>query len=188
MILTAFINDAAYDFDVPQKMLDEGESFFSKLDADMEGGYQMSREFVENPGRKERCQIVADRLLDALNDKNVTLCLLLCAYIIDRMPGVTVVRVDTDGDIFNTHFGNADEYQAAPKPTDEEARNKATEDLSDVYKVGRVYKFSLRDLTTGKWEEAPAAKTEDEAKKLRRNALENRCKELKGRIISQDMQ
>jgi len=184
MILTAFINEIAYDFDVPQKMLDEGESFFSKLDADMEGGYQMSREYVESPGRKERCQIVADRILDAMSDKNITLTLLLCAYIIDRMPGVTVVHVDTGGEIFNTRFGNAEEYQAAPQITDEEASNKANEDLSDVYKVGRVYKFSMRDLTTGKWEEAPAAKTEEEAKQLRDNAFKNRCKELKGRIIS----
>ena len=188
MILTAFINDIAYDFDVPQKMLDEGESFFSKIDADMEGGYQMSREYVDNPGRKERCQIVADRILDAMSDENVTLSLLLCAYIIDRMPGVTVIHVDTTGEIFNTRFGNAEEYQAKPRMSDEEARNKASEDLSDVYKVGRVYKFSLRDLTTGKWEEAPAAKTEDEAKQLRENALDNRCKELKGRVVSLDMQ
>ena len=187
MILTAFINEIAYDFDVPQKMLDEGESFFSKLDADMDGGYQMSREYVDNPGRKERCQIVADRILDAMSDDNRTLMLLLCAYIIDRMPGVTVVHIDTAGEIFETRFGNAEEYQAKPKLTDEEARKKATEDLSDVYKVGRVYKFSLRNLTTGKWEEAPAAKTEDEANQLRTNALENRCSELKGRVISLDM-
>jgi len=184
MILTAFINDIAYDFDVPQEMLDEGETFFSKIDADMDGGYQMSREFVDNPGRKERCQIVADRLLDAMSNDNKTLALLLCAYIIDRMPGVTVMHVDMEGDIFNTRFGNADEHQAAPKLSDEEARNKANEDLSEVYKVGRVYRFSVRDLMTGKWEETPAVKTEDEAIKLRAIAFESRRKELKGRIIS----
>lgn len=184
MILTAFINETAYDFDVPQKMLDEGESFFSKIDADMEDGYQMSREFVENPGRKERCQIVANRILDAMSDEKITLALLLCAYIIDRMPGVTVARIDTTGDVFETHFGNAEEHQATPRLTDEEAHDKASADLSDVYKVGRVYKFSLRDLNTGKWEETPAVKTEEEATQLRSNALENRCKELKGRIIS----
>jgi len=184
MILTAFINDTAYDFDVPQQMLDEGESFFSKIDADMDGGYQMSREFVEKPGRKERCQIVADRILDAMSDENITLSLLLCAYIIDRMPGVTVAHIDTDGDIFDTRFGNADEHQAKPRLTDEQARMRANEDLSEVYKVGRVYKFSVRDLLTGKWEETPAVKTEDEAKRLRAIAFDKRCKELKGRIIS----
>ena len=184
MILTAFINDIAYDFDVPQEMLDEGESFFSKIDADMEGGYQMSREFVENPGRKERCQIVADRILDAMSDDNKTLSLLLCAYIIDRMPGVTVAHIDTAGDIFDTRFGNAEEHQAAPQLTDDDACKKANEDLSEVYKVGRVYRFSVRDLITGKWEETPAVKTEEEAKRLRTIAFESRRKELKGRVIS----
>ena len=184
MILTAFINDTAYEFDVPQEMIDEGESFFSKIDADMDGGYQMSREYVENPGRKERCQIVADRILDAMSSDNKTLALLLCAYILDRMPGVTVVHIDMEGDIFNTRFGNADQHQPKPRLTDEEARNKAAEGLSDIYKVGRVHRFSVRDPFTGKWEESPAVKTEEEAKKLRAAAFDKLYKELKGRVIS----
>ena len=186
MILTAYINDIAYDFDVPQEMLDEGESFFSKIDADMDGGYQMSREFVDNPGRKERCQIVADRILDALSSENKTLALLLCAYIIDRMPGVTVAHIDTEGDIFNTHFGNADEHQTKTLLSDEEARDKAQQGVSDIYKVGRVYKFSVRDGITGAWEESPAVKTEEEAKKLRAAAFDKLYRDAKGRVISLD--
>lgn len=184
MILTAYINDTAYDFDVPQEMLDDGESFFSKIDADMDGGYQMSREFVEKPGRKERCQIVADRILDALSSGNKTLALLLCAYLIDRMPGVTVAHIDTEGDILNTHFGNAAEHEPKPLVTDEEARAKANESLSDIYKVGRVHKFSVRDSISGKWEESPTVKTEEEAKKLRAAAFDKLYKESKGRVIS----
>jgi len=186
MILTAHINDTVYNFDVPQEMLDEGESFFSKIDADMDNGYQMSREFVDNPGRKERCQIVADRILDALSENNKTLALLLCAYIIDRMPGVTVVHVDTEGDINNTRFGNAAEHEPKPLVTDEEARAKANESLSEVYKVGRVHKFSVRDALTGKWEESPTVKTEEEAKKLRAAAFDKLYREAKGRVISLD--
>jgi len=187
MILTAYINDIAYNFDVPQEMLDEGESFFSKLDADMDGGYQMSREFVDNPGRKERCQIVADRILDALSSKNVTLTLLLCAYLIDRMPGVTVAYIDTEGEIFNTRFGNADEHEPKPPLTDEEARAKANDSLSEIYKVGRVHKFSVRDPITGKWEESPSVKTEEEAKMLRAAAFDKLYRESKGRVISLDL-
>ncbi len=186
MILTAYINETAYDFDVPKEMLDEGESFFSKIDADMDGGYQMSREFVEKPGRKERCQIAADRILDALSEDNKTLALLLCAYIIDRMPGVTVAHIDTEGDILNTRFGNAAEHQPKALVTDEEARAKANESLSDIYKVGRVHKFSVRDVITGKWEESPASKTEEEAKKLRAVAFDKLHREMKGRVISLD--
>ena len=186
MILTAYINDTAYDFDVPQDMLDEGESFFSKIDADMDGGYQMSREFVDNPGRKERCQIVADRILDALSAENKTLALLLCAYIIDRMPGVTVAHIDTEGDIFQTRFGNATEHEPKKLVSDEEARDKANESLSEIYKVGRVHKFSVRDTLTGKWEESPAVKSEEEAKKLRAAAFDKLYRDMKGRVISLD--
>lgn len=186
MILTAIINETSYSFDVPQEMLDDGESFFSKVDADMDQGYQMSREFVENPGRKERCQIVANRILDAMSDGNKTLALLLCAYIIDRMPGVTVVWIDTEGDMFNTRFGNAEQHQPQEPLSDDEARARANEDLSGVYKVGRVYRFSTRDPFSGSWQESPAVKTEDEAKKLRAEAFDARYRELKGRVISLD--
>lgn len=186
MILTAYINDAAYDFVVPQEMLDEGESFFSKIDADMDGGYQMSREYVESPGRKERCQIAADRILDALSSGNKTLALLLCAYIIDRMPGVTVAHIDTEGDIFNTRFGNEAEHKPKTLLSDDEARDKANASLSEIYKVGRVYKFSVRDAFTGKWEESPASKTEEEANKLRAAAFDKLYRESKGRVISLD--
>ena len=186
MILTAYISDTAYEFDVPQEMLDEGESFFSKIDADMDQGYQMSREYVEDPGRKERCQIVADRILDAMSAGNKTLALLLCAYIIDRMPGVTVAYIDTEGDILNTRFGNAAQYEPKPALSDDEARAKASEEISEVYKVGRVHRFSVRDPFSGKWEESPAVKTEEEAKKLRAATFDKRYKELKGRRISMD--
>jgi len=186
MILTAFINETAYDFDVPQEMLDDGESFFSKIDADMDQGYQMSREYVEKPGRKERCQIVADRILDAMSEGNKTLALLLSAYILDRMPGVTVAYIDTEGDILNTNFGNAAQHEYTPPPSDEEAHSKVSEEMSEVYKVGRVYRFSVRNPYSGKWQEAPAVKTEEEAQALREVTFNKRVKELKGRRISLD--
>jgi len=184
MILTCFINETAYDFDVPQEMLDEGESFFSKIDADMDQGFQMSREYVESPGRKERCQIVADRILDAMSEGDKTLALLLCAYIIVRMPGVTVAYIDTEGDILNTNFGNAESHEYTPPLSDEEVEAKVSDEISKVYKVGRVHRFSVRNPYTGKWQEAPAVKTEEEANALREATYNKRFKELKGRRIS----
>lgn len=186
MILTAYINDKPYQFDIPQTMIDEGESFFSKIDADMDKGWQMSREFVEKPGRVERCQIAADRILDAMAKDNRTLALLLSAYIVVRMPGVTVVNVDTEGDILQTSFSNEALPHVIPALTEEEAMKQAEDDVSSVYKVGKVYRFSVKDPLTGSWEESPTVESEEEAKKMREAATKKLVHDLQGRRISLD--
>jgi len=186
MILTAYINDKPYEFDIPQDMIDEGESFFAKIDKDMDKGWQMSREFVESPGRVERCQVVADRILDAMAKDNRTLALLLSAYIVVRMPGVTVVNVDTDGDMLLTSFSNEQPEFSLPSLSEEQAVVQAEKDVSAVYKVGRVYRFSVKDPTTGSWEESPTVKSEDEANQMRQASIKKLIHDLQGRRISLD--
>ena len=186
MILTAYINDVAYELDVPQDMLDEGESFFSKLDADMEKGWQMSREFVDSPTRVERCKIVADRILDAMSEGNNTLMLLCGAYLLDRMPGIGAVYIDTTGDILETSFVPESQHEAKPRMNESEARTTAEGEISKVYKVGRVYRYSVHNLFNGTQEEAPSVKTEEEAQQLRGGAISKRMRELMGRRISLD--
>lgn len=186
MILTAYINDKIYELDVPQSMHEkDGHEFFAKMDADMDKGWQMSREFVENPDRVQRCQIAADRILTAISNGNKTLALLMAAYIFDRLPGVAAINIDIDGDMMNTHF-----YDEASNPghkplSPEDATAKAEKEVSTPYKVGRVWKFSrLNDF--GQWEESPAVKTEEEAIAMRNAAVEKRSAEYKGIRINLD--
>jgi len=104
MILDVVIDGRNYRLNVPQDMLEEGEAFFEKMDRDMDRGWQMSREFVEQPDRINRCQIAADRILAAMESSNETLALLMAGYILTRMPGVTKVDIDTNGEILNTEI------------------------------------------------------------------------------------
>lgn len=186
MILTAYINDKIYQLDVPEDMQGkDGHDFFAKMDADMDKGWQMSREFVENPDRVQRCQIAADRILTAISSDNKTLALLMAAYILERLPGVAAINVDVDGDMMNTHF-----YDEASNPghkplTPEDAIAKAETEVSTPYKVGRVWKFS-RLNNFGQWEESPAVKTEEEAVAMRKAAVEQRSAEYKGIHIKLD--
>lgn len=98
------VDDQTYPFEVPQFILDEGEEFFAKLDRDMDKGYQMSRTWVENPDRLKRCQIVADRILDAIHHDNEKLAIMMAAYILTRLPGATGVRLSTEGDMLEHDF------------------------------------------------------------------------------------
>jgi len=107
MNLKVIIEDKAYQINIPDNMLEEAEDFFRKMDHDMDQGWQMSRVFIENPDRTERCQIAADKLLTAMEAENETLANLMAAYILKRMPDVKTVYIDAAGEMQNTEFNNS---------------------------------------------------------------------------------
>src|ERR1041385_9254163 len=98
MILKVLIEDQSYRLNVPDETLIEAEDYFRRLDQDMDRGWQMSRDWVPKRDTQQRCQIVADRLLTALETERKPTASLTAAYILRRMPGVTTVRIDTKGD------------------------------------------------------------------------------------------
>ena len=104
MILNIYVADSAYKIDVPQEVLEDGEDFFTKMDSDMDKGWQMSRAYVECPNTRQRCQIAADKILSALHTHNHKLALLMAGYILTRLPGIEGVQIDTNGEIFNTEL------------------------------------------------------------------------------------
>jgi hypothetical protein len=85
-------------------MVVEAEAFFAKMDADMDNGWQMSRQWVESPDRFQRCQIAADKLMAAHNEGNDILVKLMAAYILNRLPGIVGVRVNTEGEMTETEL------------------------------------------------------------------------------------
>ena len=104
MILKVLIEDQSYRLNIPDETLIEAEDYFRKLDQDMDRGWQMSRDWVPTPDTQQRCQIVADRLLTALETERRQTASLMAAYILSRMPGVTTVTIDTTGDMHGTEF------------------------------------------------------------------------------------
>jgi len=193
MILKAIVDDRELSLNVPEKVLSDGEDFFAKLDADMDKGWQMSREWVGNPNRIERCQIVADKLLSALEKENERLGMLMAGYILSRMPGVESVEMDTRGEIQNTQFtvveqraGSAEESQIpdfrpnpAPKGMDKlQAMEQAGNDVTKVFKVGKGYRFSVYDHDSGQWQDSPLIARESDAERLRQAAFKMRFESL----------
>ena len=85
-------------------MVVEAEEFFAKMDADMDKGWQMSRQWVESPDRFQRCQIAADKLMTAHNEGNDILVKLMAAYMLNRLPGIVGVRVNTEGEMTETEL------------------------------------------------------------------------------------
>ncbi len=190
MILNVIIDDTTHKCEVPPYFLQEGEDFFIKMDRDMDKGWQMSRTWTDNPDKANRCQIVADRLLTAIETENQKLAVLMAGYILSRMPGVTAVDIDLTGDMTATQFimdtptGVADIQEAQAKVTQKPIKTKmdaieqAGKDITKVYKVGRAYRFATYDHKTERWLESPLVKAQQEANELRMKAYEERLAEL----------
>jgi hypothetical protein len=104
MILKAIVDDQVYTLNVPDQILQQGEDFFDQLDRDMDQGWQMSREWVDRPDRLQRCQIIADKLLSALEKENERLGMMMAGYIVARLPNVDAVEFDLQGEIQNNQF------------------------------------------------------------------------------------
>ena len=102
MRFKVMVGERVYAVEVPEDLLDEAREFHDRLDADMDRGWQMSREFVARPDRLQRCQIVADRLLTGLSQGNQATAMLMASYIALRMPGAIGVDIDTGGEMQNT--------------------------------------------------------------------------------------
>lgn len=105
MLLNIIVEHKSTPVDLAQDLINSGSNLFEKMDKDMSRGWQMSRRWVENPTREQRCQIVAEKLLLALEQKNKASVGMYSAYILSRLAGVSSVEIDTAGDMNNTLFG-----------------------------------------------------------------------------------
>jgi len=199
MILKAIVEDQEYSLNVPESVLAGCDDYCDKLDADMDGGWQMSREWVAQPNLEQRCQIVADKLLTALEKENHKLGMLMAAYILKRLPNVESVELDIQGEIQNNTFHLRDAPGAAASdaataqveqaaaaagaPTGlsrMQAMAQAGNDVTKVFKVGKAWRFSVYDHASGTWQESPLIATEQEAERLRQAAFKERYEALIG--------
>jgi len=104
MKLRVTIEDKTKDLEISNELLEEAEDFFTKMDRDMDKGWQMGPEFIEAPNQVNRCQIAADKMLIAIDTRNATLLHMMAAYILSRMPDVTSINIDTRGEMLGTEI------------------------------------------------------------------------------------
>ena len=99
MILKIFVDEHEQEINVPESVIHEATDYFEMLDKDMDQGYQMSRTWVENPDILQRCQIVSDRILTALENNNKETGTLMAAYILSRVPNAHAMHLNLEGDM-----------------------------------------------------------------------------------------
>lgn len=104
MHLNLIIDSKQAQVEVPQAVLEQGHDFFAKIDKDMDHGWKMGPEFVANPDTKQRIQIVADRILVALESNKRELLHLLAGYVMTRDPKISGLRINTSGEPLETEI------------------------------------------------------------------------------------
>lgn len=102
MILKVTIDEKTFPLQLDDEMVRDAQEAFRKMDEDMDRGWQMSRTWVEHPDDLQRCQIAADRMLTAIQQEKKATVGLMAAYIVNRIPGVQAVDIDTSGDMTRT--------------------------------------------------------------------------------------
>jgi hypothetical protein len=102
MQLDVYIGDRMYPIEVTQQTLDLGQEFYDKIDHDMDGGWRMGPEYIESPDRIQRGQIVASRLLVAIETGNEMMVRALAGYFASRLPEVRSLNINLEGEALNT--------------------------------------------------------------------------------------
>lgn len=104
MILEVYVENSMLKVEVPQEILDQGGEFFAMMDRDMDRGWKMGPEYVENPDATQRAQIAADKMLTAIDTENNRMLAMMAGYIVTKLPGVKAVKIATDGDPRESEF------------------------------------------------------------------------------------
>ncbi len=103
MILNISIDGNMSTIEVPQEIIDNATELFNKMDVDMDKGWTMGRDFVDNPNLEQRCQIVADKILTAMDNEQEQTKIMMSAYILSRVPNIMTLYIDNTGDINETY-------------------------------------------------------------------------------------
>ncbi len=104
MILKVTIDEKTFPLELDQNMISSAQDMFAKMDSDMDQGWQMSRTWVEAPNDMQRCQIAADKMLTAIQQEKTATVGLMAAYILNKIPNVQAVDIDTSGDMTLTEL------------------------------------------------------------------------------------
>jgi len=190
MILNLILDEQIYELNVPDGLVAQAGDFFAKMDRDMDVGWQMGREWVEKPDRLQRCKIVADKLLTAMENEDDNLGRLMAGYIVSRAPEIESIEPDINGEPQHTLLtfrDNATTQSEGFAPTfgmpanmnlDTEKFMQAGKEVSGVFRMGRQWKFSVLNRATGQWEESAAIGDQQQAETMREAAIRTRYQEL----------
>lgn len=97
--LTVYINnEATIEYDRNKPLPGKQRQYLDKMDADMDGGFMLGDEKIENPDDKDRAKYVAMTLIQCIEANSEQMIVATCAYLALRQSGLSEVRAVADGE------------------------------------------------------------------------------------------
>ena len=93
------IDQEGFELDVPEQLLVEAQVIFADMDKEFDRGQQMGRYWIDQPDNFQRCQVVANKLVDAFYREDKRNVYITSAYILHKMPNAREVVVNTGNEI-----------------------------------------------------------------------------------------
>ena len=194
MILKVTLADQLLELNVPEAFVAQAQDFFNKMDADMDQGWQVNREWIDKPDAYLRGQIAADKLLTALENEDHKLGRMMAGYIVSRFPDIELLELSEQGETRDHELKLPAGNKAAPVAPGlgfshdklpqglsmEEAMAQAGKDVSMVFKMGKQYRFSVYNHAKQAWDESPAFGDKEEAERIRELVKQQRFEALGG--------
>lgn len=90
-------NDVVYEFDKDVTFEEQQLEFLNKMDSDMDRGFKIQGELINNPDSKQRATFVAMNLVKALQQDNQAIITASCAYLVTRQPALVEVHARDQG-------------------------------------------------------------------------------------------
>lgn len=189
MLLKVTLAEQLMELNVPDQLIEQAQDFFAKMDADMDKGWQVNREWFDHPDPYLRGQIAADKLLTALENEDHNLGRLMAGYILARFPDIQLLELSEQGEIRDHDLvlpeGSAKPSAAAPAIlfnqeglpaglNKMDAMAQAGKDVSNVFKMGKQYRFSVFNHSSQAWDESPAFGDKEAAEQAREQAFKAR--------------
>ena len=103
--LSIFINaKEVLKYDIPARQTGIERRFLDEMDQDLDQGIQLNDELIESPDKMQRASYVAMSLLYGIETENNDMVSIACAYLANRLPGLTQVRAIEQGQDVSLDF------------------------------------------------------------------------------------
>jgi len=97
--LTVYINnEAVIEYDRNKPLPGKQRQYLDKMDSDMEQGFQLGEDRIDNPESKDKAKYVAMTLIQSIEADNEPMIVATCAYLALREPGLSEIRAIAEGE------------------------------------------------------------------------------------------
>lgn len=118
MLVVVINNVKMLEYDRSKRLTGVQRRFLDEMDAQMVDGIKLGEEVIENPKILQRCQYVANTLVNAVLAEKDPLSAATCSYLATRLPNLQQVRAysSEDGTSIELVFDRSYKKSAAEQP------------------------------------------------------------------------